>query len=30
MIAFELTREAKQDLRKIAAYTERQWGRGKR
>ncbi|MCP4432601.1 MAG: type II toxin-antitoxin system RelE/ParE family toxin [Gammaproteobacteria bacterium] len=30
MIAFELTREAKQDLRKIAAYTERQWGREKR
>jgi len=30
MKAFELTHEAKQDLRKIAVYTERQWGREKR
>ena len=30
MKAFELTREAKQDLRKIAIFTERRWGRDQR
>ena len=30
MKAFELTHEAKLDLRKIAIYTEKQWGREKR
>jgi len=30
MKTFALTREAKQDLRKIAIYTERQWGKEKR
>ena len=30
MKGFELTNEAKQDLRKIAIYTQRQWGREKR
>lgn len=30
MKAFELTREAKEDLRKIARYTEKRWGRDQR
>lgn len=30
MKAFELTRKAKQDLRKIAIYTENRWGREQR
>ncbi len=30
MKAFELTREAKQDLRKIAIFTEKRWGRDQR
>jgi len=30
MKAFDLTHEAKLDLRKIAIFTERQWGRKKR
>jgi len=30
MKAFELTREAKEDLRKIARYTEKRWGRAQR
>jgi toxin ParE1/3/4 len=30
MKAFELTRKAKQDLRKIAIYTENRWGRKQR
>jgi len=30
MKAFQLTREAKQDLRKIAIYTEKCWGRRQR
>ena len=30
MRAFELTREAQQDLRKIAIFTERRWGRDQR
>ena len=30
MKLFELTKEAKDDLRKIARYTERRWGRDQR
>jgi toxin ParE1/3/4 len=30
MIAFKLTREAKQDLRKIAIFTEKRWGKNQR
>ena len=30
MKSFELTREAKQDLRKIARFTEKRWGRSQR
>ncbi|MCW8830049.1 MAG: type II toxin-antitoxin system RelE/ParE family toxin [Gammaproteobacteria bacterium] len=30
MKAFELTREAKDDLRKIARFTEKRWGRDQR
>ena len=30
MNAFELTREAKEDLRKIARFTEKRWGRDQR
>ena len=30
MKAFELTREAKEDLRKIARFTEKRWGRDQR
>lgn len=30
MKAFKLTREAKEDLRKIARYTEKRWGRDQR
>jgi toxin ParE1/3/4 len=30
MKPFELTREAKEDLRKIARYTEKRWGRDQR
>lgn len=30
MKAFELTRGAKEGLRKIARYTEKHWGRGQR
>ncbi len=30
MKPFELTREAKEDLRKIAKYTEKRWGRDQR
>ncbi len=30
MKAFELTREAKQDLKKIARFTEKHWGRDQR
>ncbi|HHH89161.1 MAG TPA: type II toxin-antitoxin system RelE/ParE family toxin [Aliiroseovarius sp.] len=30
MKAFELTRKAKEDLRKIARYTEKRWGRNQR
>jgi len=30
MKSFELTREAKEDLRKIATYTEKRWGRDQR
>ena len=30
MNLFELTREAKEDLRKIARYTEKRWGRDQR
>jgi len=30
MKAFELTREAKKDLRKIAIYTENRWGQSQR
>ena len=30
MKSFELTREAKKDLRKIAKYTEKHWGRDQR
>ncbi len=30
MKLFELTREAKEDLRKIAKYTEKRWGRDQR
>lgn len=30
MKAFELTREAKEDLRKIAGFTEKRWGRDQR
>lgn len=30
MKAFELTQKAKQDLRNIAVYTEKKWGREKR
>jgi len=30
MKAFELTREAKEDLRKIARFTEKRWGRNQR
>ncbi len=30
MTPFELTRKAKQDLRKIAIYTENRWGREQR
>ena len=30
MKAFGLTREAKRDLRKIAIYTEKRWGRDQR
>ncbi len=30
MKAFELTKEAKEDLRKIARFTEKRWGRDQR
>ena len=30
MKTFELTREAKEDLRKIARFTEKRWGRDQR
>lgn len=30
MKAFELTRKAKEDLRKIARFTEKRWGRSQR
>ena len=30
MKAFELTRKAKEDLRKIARFTEKRWGRDQR
>jgi len=30
MKAFELTKEAKDDLRKIARFTEKRWGRNQR
>ena len=30
MKAFELTKEAKEDLRKIAKFTEKRWGRDQR
>ncbi len=30
MKAFELTKEAKEDLRKIAGFTEKRWGRDQR
>jgi len=30
MKSFELTKEAKEDLRKIAKYTEKRWGRNQR
>ncbi len=30
MKLFELTREAKQDLRRIARFTEKRWGRNQR
>ncbi len=30
MKSFELTKEAKQDLRKIARFTEKRWGRDQR
>jgi len=30
MKPFELTREAKEDLRRIAKYTEKRWGRDQR
>jgi len=30
MKSFELTREAKEDLRKVAKYTEKRWGRDQR
>ena len=30
MKSFELTKEAKKDLRKIAEYTEKRWGRPQR
>jgi len=30
MKAFELTRKAKEDLRKIAIFTEKRWGRDQR